>query len=66
MEADGLKLSLEANLDIETVIGMTYNTPVTVWSTGGEPPFIPDVRTPDNSNEPYLGPAIQTATMDGA
>ena len=33
---------------------MTFPTPNTFYSTGGSPPFIPDVETPTNSNEPYL------------
>ena len=45
---------LEGNLDIETVLGISYPTPVTSYSTGGSPPFIPDLRTTTNSNEPYL------------
>ena len=29
-------------------------TPSTFFSTAGSPPFIPDIGTPTNTNEPYL------------
>jgi tripeptidyl-peptidase-1 len=45
---------LEGNLDIETVLGIAWPTPVTAWSTGGSPPFFPDAFTPTDTNEPYL------------
>jgi tripeptidyl-peptidase-1 len=44
----------EANLDAETILGMTYPTPMWSFSTGGSPPFIEDVNTPTDTNEPYL------------
>ena len=44
----------EANLDAQTILGMTYPQPVTSYSTGGSPPFIPDINTPTDTNEPYL------------
>lgn len=44
----------EANLDAQTILGMTYPQPVYSYSTGGEPPFLPDVNTPTDTNEPYL------------
>ena len=37
----------EANLDVQTIIGMTYPMPVTAYSTGGEPPQIPDEAAGD-------------------
>ncbi|EJF62249.1 tripeptidyl peptidase A [Dichomitus squalens] len=43
----------EANLDTQFAYGLTFPTPATFYSTGGSPPFIPDVLTPDDSNEPY-------------
>lgn len=46
--------SREANLDVEAIIGISWPTPVTAYSTGGSPPFIPDIITPTNTNEPYL------------
>lgn len=44
----------EANLDTQFLFGITHPIPATFFTTGGSPPFIPDVLTPDNSNEPYL------------
>ena len=45
---------LEGNLDAETIIGITYPTPLTAFTTGGSPPFKPDLLTPTDTNEPYL------------
>ena len=45
---------LEANLDIQYTEALTHPTPNIFYSTGGEPPFTPDVGTPNNTNEPYL------------
>ncbi|MCJ1320877.1 hypothetical protein MMC15_006218 [Xylographa vitiligo] len=45
---------LEGNLDAETIIGITYPTPLTCFTTGGSPPFKPDLLTPTDTNEPYL------------
>jgi len=44
----------EANLDAQTILGMAYPIPMTSFSTGGSPPFIPDINTPTDTNEPYL------------
>ena len=44
----------EGNLDLETILGLVYPTPVTLYTTGGSPPYIADKFTPTNSNEPYL------------
>ncbi|RDW92293.1 hypothetical protein BP5796_01687 [Coleophoma crateriformis] len=44
----------EANLDAETILGLTYPMPVWSFSTGGSPPFTPDIGTTDDTNEPYL------------
>lgn len=45
----------EANLDAEYMIGVGYPTPLTAWHTGGRnPTFVPDINTPDNSDEPFL------------
>lgn len=46
-------VGLEGNLDIETIIGITYPTATTAFSTGGSPPYIPDLLTPTDTNEPY-------------
>ncbi|KAF9645510.1 subtilisin-like protein [Thelephora ganbajun] len=45
---------VEANLDIQYTLGLTYPTPNTYYSIGGSPPYIPDGNTPTNTNEPYL------------
>ncbi|KAJ8517886.1 hypothetical protein ONZ45_g4995 [Pleurotus djamor] len=45
---------VEANLDVQYVIGMAAPIKITYFSTGGSPPFIPDGLTPTNTNEPYL------------
>jgi len=45
---------LEGNLDSETILGISYPTPLTAYNTGGSPPFTPDLTTPINNNEPYL------------
>lgn len=48
-------LDREANLDAEYMISIGYPTPLTAYHTGGRTPdFIPDLNTPDNSDEPYL------------
>jgi tripeptidyl-peptidase-1 len=47
-------ISLEANLDVQAILGISYPTPLISYSTGGSPPFIPDLSTPNNTNEPYL------------
>lgn len=46
--------SKEANLDVQAILGISNPTPVISYSTGGSPPYIPDLNTPDNTNEPYL------------
>ena len=45
---------IEGNLDDQTLIGVAWPTPLKIYSTGGEPPFKPDLTTPKNTNEPYL------------
>lgn len=45
---------IEGNLDVETLLGVAWPTPLDIYSTGSEPPFIPDANTPTNTNEPYL------------
>lgn len=44
----------EGNLDEQTMLGIAWPTPLQIYSTGGEPPWIPDTWTPTDSNEPYL------------
>lgn len=53
-EAFGHDFWSEANLDAQTILGMTFPQPVYSYSTGGSPPFTPDINTPDDTNEPYL------------
>ncbi|RXW25417.1 hypothetical protein EST38_g412 [Candolleomyces aberdarensis] len=43
----------EANLDVQFAFGLTHPVPGTYWTTGGRPPFKPDLTTPENTNEPY-------------
>ncbi|KAI6152381.1 peptidase S8/S53 domain-containing protein [Pisolithus tinctorius] len=43
----------EADLDSQYAFGLTYPTPGTFYTTAGSPPFDPDARTPNNTNEPY-------------
>lgn len=47
-------ISREANLDVQAISGISWDTPITSFSTGGSPPFTPDLETPTNTNEPYL------------
>jgi tripeptidyl-peptidase-1 len=47
-------VELEGNLDAETILGISFPTPLTAFTTGGSPPFIPDDETPTDTNEPYL------------
>ena len=49
--------SVEASLDIDYAVGMSYNTNATYYTTAGRGPLIPDLDQPvleDGSNEPYL------------
>jgi tripeptidyl-peptidase-1 len=48
------QLDIEGNLDAETIIGITYPTNLFTFNTGGQPPFIPDAATQNDTNEPYL------------
>ena len=45
--------------DVQFAFGLTFPTPGTFFTTGGRPPFIPDLDTPTNSNEPYLDVSIR-------
>ncbi|KAK7696300.1 hypothetical protein QCA50_000954 [Cerrena zonata] len=45
---------LEANLDVQFGLGLTFPLPGTFYSTAGRPPFKPDLLLPENTNEPYL------------
>ncbi|KAF4311026.1 putative tripeptidyl-peptidase 1 precursor protein [Botryosphaeria dothidea] len=46
--------SKEANLDVQAQAGIAGPIQINSWSTGGSPPFHPDLSTPTNTNEPYL------------
>ncbi|WFD33974.1 tripeptidyl-peptidase I [Malassezia cuniculi] len=43
----------EANLDIQTVVGVTWPIRTTYFDVGGRPPFLADENTKKNTNEPY-------------
>lgn len=43
----------EANLDVQFAFGVSFPTPGTFYTTAGSPPFIPDIGTPTDTNEPY-------------
>ena len=46
---------IEGNLDLQTMLGIAYPTPMTTYSTGGlNPVFIPDLFTTTDSDEPYI------------
>jgi len=45
--------SHEANLDVQAISGISQQTPITSYSTGGRPPILPPNAT-ENTNEPYL------------
>ncbi|GAB7354905.1 hypothetical protein MBLNU459_g5537t1 [Dothideomycetes sp. NU459] len=46
--------NLEGDLDGEVVLGISWPTKFMSWVTGGSPPFIVDLNTPTDTNEPYL------------
>jgi tripeptidyl-peptidase I len=49
--------SIEASLDIQYGIALSYNVPTIFFTTGGRGPLVPDLSEPDanaSSNEPYL------------
>ncbi|KAJ7784141.1 subtilisin-like protein [Mycena metata] len=50
---DPTQAGVEANLDVQFAFGLTFPVESTFYTTGGLPPFIPDVRRTTNSNEPY-------------
>jgi tripeptidyl-peptidase-1 len=43
----------DADLDTQFGFGLTWPTPGTFYTTGGEPPYVTDLLTPNNTNEPY-------------
>ena len=44
----------QGNLDAQEVLSISWPTPMTAFSTGGSPPYNPDLATPTDTNEPYL------------
>lgn len=47
----------EADLDEQNMMGIAHGLPIGEFITGGSPPFIPDLLSPNqssNQNEPYL------------
>ncbi|EED12398.1 tripeptidyl peptidase SED3, partial [Talaromyces stipitatus ATCC 10500] len=49
--------SVEASLDIQYGISLSYHVPTIFFTTGGRGPLVPDLSQPDpnaSSNEPYL------------
>jgi tripeptidyl-peptidase I len=57
----------EANLDMQYGLAMSYNTPVTYYTTGGRGLLVPDLDQPspnDNSNEPYLDQLQYLLSLD--
>lgn len=47
----------EANMDVQTIVGVSHPLPVTEFVTFGSPPFVPDLEeqsSAENSNEPFL------------
>ena len=47
----------EANMDVQSIVGLVDGLPVGEYMTGGLAPFIPDLLSPNassNQNEPYL------------
>lgn len=45
----------EGNLDVETMLGIAWPLPLTIYSTGGtDPSFKPDAFSPTDTDEPYL------------
>ncbi|KAJ6515250.1 tripeptidyl peptidase A [Mycena sanguinolenta] len=43
----------ESDLDTQFAFGLTFPVESTYFSTAGSPPFIPDIDTPTDTNEPY-------------
>ncbi|KAF5358921.1 hypothetical protein D9758_004865 [Tetrapyrgos nigripes] len=43
----------EADLDVQFAFGLSFPVNSTFFSTAGHPPFIPDINTPMDTNEPY-------------
>ena len=46
--------TIEADLDTQYAMGLTYPIKNTFYETGGQPPFKPDASDSTNTNEPYI------------
>ncbi|PNY26630.1 Uncharacterized protein TCAP_03439 [Tolypocladium capitatum] len=46
--------TVEADLDTQYAMGLTYPINNIFYETGGQPPFTPDAGTPTDTNEPYI------------
>lgn len=53
-EQFGRHMGLEGALDVETIIGIGYPTPLKTWNVGGQPPFHASANKVHNANEPYM------------
>lgn len=47
-------MGLEGALDVETILGIGYPTPLKTWNVGGQPPFHASPNKVHNANEPYM------------
>ncbi|KAJ6784144.1 hypothetical protein PWT90_04174 [Aphanocladium album] len=47
-------MGLEGALDVETILGIGYPTPLITWNVGGQPPFHASANKVHNANEPYM------------
>ncbi|XWW97683.1 hypothetical protein V2A60_005669 [Cordyceps javanica] len=47
-------MGLEGALDVETILGIGFPTPLKAWNVGGRPPFHASVNKVHNANEPYM------------
>lgn len=57
----------EANLDMQYAVAISYNTPVTYYTTAGRGLLVPDLDQPsaaDNQNEPYLDQLLYLLSLD--
>lgn len=45
---------VEGNLDVQNMLSVGWPTKLVAYTVGGSPPFIPDLATTENYNEPYL------------
>jgi tripeptidyl-peptidase-1 len=53
----------EACLDVQFALGMSFPTPGTFYSTGGQPPFNPDKDAHMNTNEPYMTVCMRPSSI---